>query len=343
MSMCDALQERFETRLIAKQTTSTLSIDELYESYHVKSRFQVALIRTKKLPGFYLLNVLWEVFLFKPKYIYGRYFLGLLFLSIFGYHVFYENHLPINYGSAFQTFLFRYLAKKSSRFHLIVITHQLKNYYQTKFGIDNIEVLPDAAFPNSCEQKIPLSESIIHIGYIGSLHKGKGMELLDEIIEECKNQTFHFHVIGGSPEQVAEWKKKLSRQPITFYGYRPVKDLDCYRKSFDVLIAPYSQRVRISGGKDASQWMSPLKIFEYMAAKVPIISTDLAVLREVLEHKRNAWLCSVDRIEEWLAGIKAIAKTDVGKNLADHAYKDFVNNYTWEIRADRVYTILTRS
>jgi len=37
-----------------------------------------------------------------------------------------------------------------------------------------------------------------------------------------------------------------------------------------------------------ADWMSPLKIFEYMAAGLPIVTSDLPVLREILAPGRDA-------------------------------------------------------
>ena len=56
---------------------------------------------------------------------------------------------------------------------------------------------------------------------------------------------------------------------------------------------PYQAKVSIGvKGHDTGRWMSPMKMFEYMAAGVPVISSDLAVLREILINEKNALLVS---------------------------------------------------
>ena len=44
---------------------------------------------------------------------------------------------------------------------------------------------------------------------------------------------------------------------------------------------PYQKQSHV-GHKDISKWMSPLKMFEYMAHKTVIISSNHRVLKEVL-------------------------------------------------------------
>jgi glycosyltransferase involved in cell wall biosynthesis len=42
--------------------------------------------------------------------------------------------------------------------------------------------------------------------------------------------------------------------------------------------------VSVLGKGNTVGWISPLKIFEYIAAKRPIIASDLPVLREILTN-----------------------------------------------------------
>ncbi len=52
--------------------------------------------------------------------------------------------------------------------------------------------------------------------------------------------------------------------------------------------------------------MSPLKLFEYMAHGLPIVSSDLPALREVLENESNALLCDPDDIVAWVSAIERL-------------------------------------
>ena len=83
--------------------------------------------------------------------------------------------------------------------------------------------------------------------------------------------------------------------------------------------------------------MSPLKMFEYMASGRPIIASDLPVLREVLEHERNAILVAPDDINGWVRSIQYLADDEkVRERLAHQASIDLKQSYTWEKRAQKV-------
>ena len=70
---------------------------------------------------------------------------------------------------------------------------------------------------------------------------------------------------------------------------------------------PYQRNVSIGiKGSNTADWMSPLKLFEYMSSGVPIISSDLPVLREILEDRRNALLVPPKNFDSWDEALKII-------------------------------------
>ena len=88
---------------------------------------------------------------------------------------------------------------------------------------------------------------------------------------------------------------------------------------------------------DYSRWTTPLKMFEYMAAGRPIVASDLPVIREVLEHGRNALLVPPDNLEAWETAVRTlITDASLRTGLAQAAVKDFHREYTREARARRV-------
>ena len=86
-------------------------------------------------------------------------------------------------------------------------------------------------------------------------------------------------------------------------------------------------------GINISSYTSPLKLFEYMSHHKAIISSDLPVLREVLNQK-NSLLVEHDNSKGWIDGIEILKNPLKRNKISIQAFKDF-NNYTWKNRAKR--------
>jgi glycosyltransferase involved in cell wall biosynthesis len=101
------------------------------------------------------------------------------------------------------------------------------------------------------------------------------------------------------------------------------------------MLAPYQEKVAIFGGKgDTSRWMSPLKIFEYMAYGKAFIASDLNVLKEVLKHRYNSMLCPADDYEAWKSALIELQNNkDFAVLLGKNAREDVSSKYTWKLRA----------
>jgi glycosyltransferase involved in cell wall biosynthesis len=75
-----------------------------------------------------------------------------------------------------------------------------------------------------------------------------------------------------------------------------------------------------------------MKMFEYMACKRAIISSDLSVIREVL-NPSNAMLCPPEDIDAWSQALGSlIFNEDKRYTLAEQAWLD-IQQYTWQERA----------
>jgi len=103
----------------------------------------------------------------------------------------------------------------------------------------------------------------------------------------------------------------------------------------DILIAPYFRQ---------AYGFSPLKIFEYMAVKKPIISNNLPEIKEVLKNEENALLVSCENAEEMKEAIKRIInEKKLRKKISENAYKTVAKNYSWKKHAktyENIYEML---
>ena len=101
-----------------------------------------------------------------------------------------------------------------------------------------------------------------------------------------------------------------------------------YMAASDVLVMPFPRY------KHYEFFMSPLKMFEYMAAKRPIVASSLVSVREVIEDGVNGILVEPGVISELADGIKRALEPGA-EELAKNALNK-VKYYQWSERAERI-------
>lgn len=343
MKMCQAFANNGHDvdLLIPNKADKSIHAEDVYDFYGVEKCFRITRIPLLKSKiGFfvYTFRAVWKAKKMNPDLVYTRFLYSAFLSLLFGLPTIYEIHAPFE---RITERIFFFLTNKKKLKKIIVISNSLRDYFLNKYGIDKerISVAPDGA--DSVEsgigfKKISKNESEMAVGYIGNLYKGRGMEIISKIAERCP--WIRFHIVGGSPEDLDYWNSKLSDfENIILHGYVPHRDVNGYMLSFDALIAPYQQKVTIQGKGDTCQWMSPLKIFEYMAAGKAILSSDLPALKEVLRHGENSLLAPPEDIDGWVSNLELIRKdVELRKKLGKNAKMDFENSYTWKARANNI-------
>jgi glycosyltransferase involved in cell wall biosynthesis len=101
---------------------------------------------------------------------------------------------------------------------------------------------------------------------------------------------------------------------------------------------PYQYEVSIGiDFHDTARWMSPMKMFEYMASGVTVISSDLPVLREILQDGFNALLVEPNDSNAWTSALLSLMHdSELPRRLALQARSDFIKYHTWSIRANKI-------
>ena len=173
-------------------------------------------------------------------------------------------------------------------------------------------------------------------GYTGHLYAGRGVELL--LALAARLPGVNFLIVGGELQDVEKLRKRIrvvGLNNVILTGFVPNAELPRYQAACDVLLMPYQRQVAASSGGDISRYLSPMKLFEYLACERPIISSDLPVLREVL-HAENSILLSCDDVDAWVSALHQL-ETDPGlcRRLAAQARQD-AQQYTWEARAKKI-------
>jgi glycosyltransferase involved in cell wall biosynthesis len=233
---------------------------------------------------------------------------------------------------------------------LVLITESLRRHLLKEFGQirQPIVVAHDgaSAIATKCGAGgRHLGGGRFHVGYIGNLYPGKGMELISQLAPLCCWATFH--VIGGPKAQDIHWRiQTAGLENLTFHGQVTHEEAQRYIAAMDVVLAPYQTRVEGIGGalSDLAEWMSPLKIFEYMSHGKAILASDLPVLREILTAGKHAILCTADDALSWQHAL-LLLRDDAGlrSNLGANAKAHFLKSYTWTSRVNTILSAVRES
>jgi len=146
--------------------------------------------------------------------------------------------------------------------------------------------------------------------------------------------------VGGPMDAVPRYLKLASRTGLSerrlkFVDHVAHVDVPYWIRAFDVAVAPFPDT------EHYAYFMSPLKLFEYMAARVPIIISDFPSIRDVVQHGETAWLVKPADPHALALGIQYILDNrDLAQKLAGRAAKD-IEKYTWEHRINQLLKRIT--
>jgi len=233
----------------------------------------------------------------------------------------------------------RWLSTRTNLVAVVVVSRGMADWYATRFPALRLVVEPGAA-----EEREPLrsgrrgSVGPFTVGYVGHLYPGRGVEVIRALALGLPD--VQFHVVGGTDKDVRRCREAMIATNLVFHGHVPHARVPSLIGAFDVLLAPYQRRVMVEGGAETSAVMSPLKLFEYMSYGLPIVCSDLPVLREVLDDE-VAVLVPPDDLAAWQTAVARLRDDGAHRReLGAAAHARFSARHTWNARARRILTLL---
>lgn len=168
--------------------------------------------------------------------------------------------------------------------------------------------------------------------YTGHLYSWKGADTLAEAASYVPDAAFYF--VGGTEEDVRRFKGAHTGPTIHVMGHQPHALIPVWQRAAHVLVLPNSGAARIS-----SLYTSPMKLFEYMASRTPIVASDVPAVREVLSEEAGL-LVAPDNAEALGMAIREVLTHPTeAVARAEVAYQQ-VSTHDWEARARRIGEVL---
>lgn len=162
--------------------------------------------------------------------------------------------------------------------------------------------------------------------YCGSLQPGKGARFLARLAPALPEA--HLAVVGGSPQESQDLAQAHAAANLFVHPAVPHAQVPDLLADAAVLVLPYTGTDRIAAA------MSPLKLFEALAAGHPIVAADLPVLREVLTPETALFFPPGDA-----AACAATIRAALGLSPADRTAwqaRARAAAWSWDDRARRI-------
>jgi glycosyltransferase involved in cell wall biosynthesis len=194
-------------------------------------------------------------------------------------------------------------------------------------NLQTYENLPDKKQAREQLSGFTIPTDAICLGFVGFARKWHGLETIIKLIaEETQKQPsikLHFLIIGDGPaiESCMECAKSLNlSDQVHFTGFIEQAKIPAYLSSIDIALQP-----------SVTEYASPLKLFEYMAASLAIIAPNQNNIQEVLKDGSNALLFNIGDQGMLMEHIRAlIHNPQLRSELGQAAYQTIIDNkHTW--------------
>ncbi len=217
------------------------------------------------------------------------------------------------------------------------------NLIKLKIPKEKIQVISNGAdLDMECAEV--LDKPANYIIYFGALQHWQGVDDLIKAFAGLKDFEDLKLVICSSnrPSYSKPYRKlaeKLNVEQNIIWKYQlPKEELYNWVQHAKLSIAPMKDTER-----NLLQGFSPLKVFESMALKTPVVGTDLPSMREIITDKENGRLVRPDRPAELSRVIRFMLDyPDYANNLGIKGRLTVENNFSWPQKIKELHDIYSK-
>jgi len=271
-------------------------------------------------------DIIWiywiEAFLFAKKTkIKGRYFFDV------DHNIIEDENLPDHKRHIIKETLLD-IAKRSEK---ILSSSRSMNAWFKQHGFSNLVYLRNGIDSSRFSKPLYEPEDIKHLSsprvlYVGTLSKWIDTDLFLELIEQHK--TWNFIVIGENYK--TEISKKLMQYPnVSLLGFKDAEEIPHYMANVNIGLGIYKNL----------HWLDvdSMKFYEYIAAGVPVISTNYHTNIEADFGHLIKTTMDIDEMGEAMNHFLFQKKQE--KEIWRQKCDTFVNDHSWAKRVEQVVNI----
>ena len=348
LKLCEALvREGFRVEILAPRLWQNSTADPFNSESHER-KVPIRRVFTIDLPGIgfsgrlgfliYALSFSIKAFFYCLRYprsgivFFSHDYIPLALLAIIRQNVFYDVHHFPGWNP-----LYRILTRRAGGFG--TQTRWKNEELQKRFSIPASKIVywPNGTdlrifnVPHSKEAArkilgIPLDKKVVI--YTGHLFPWKGVDTL-VAARRLLPENYVIYIVGG------EKNNRRDEGGIVYIPFQAHEKIPLWLWAADVLVLPNTGKEKVS-----LYYTSPLKLFEYMASRRPIVASRLPSITEILSEE-IAYLAEPDDPASFAVRIQEACNDGFEANRrAIEAEKRVRRSYTWEERARHLAPLL---
>ena len=221
---------------------------------------------------------------------------------------------------------------------LIAVSDAVKTYLMNYVDSSKIHVIPNGVNPHRFSTLRPATEpETFTVGFVGTLKPWHGLPILTEAFSLLHQRVPNAKllIVGDGPER-ENLQMELAARGLDahaqFTGAVNPDQVPQLLAAMDVAVAPYAAQ--------SDFYFSPLKVYEYMAAGLPVVVSRIGQLADLIDPGVNGILCPPgDAIALAEALEKLWRSPTLRHTLGQAARQTAIANHTWDAIAQKILCI----
>lgn len=212
---------------------------------------------------------------------------------------------------------------------IIAVSPGVKDYLDSFAEAQGrVHVVANGVDPKRFQNTKPASRAEPVIGFVGTLKPWHGVQsLLDAFaLLRQRGTRARLSIVGDGPEfgNIHQWLENRDLLPYTdFSGAVEPSLIPHFLAKMDIGVAPYPELQNF--------YFSPLKIYEYMAAGLPVITTCVGHLPDIITHEKTGLLVPPDDPQALSAALERLLDDDALRlSLGQAGRTEVERSHSWQ-------------
>ena len=188
----------------------------------------------------------------------------------------------------------------------------------------------------------PVDQSAFVIFYVGYISRIRGIGTILEALAELRRRipAARLELAGAAKEADRQWLseevERLALQgAVRYHGEMPSEDVWRNIESSSVCVFPFELSYL--------DYVIPVKVFEFLALRRPLVSSNLEGVASVIQHGYNGLLVEPGNVDAWVKALYALATdAELYQRLSNHA-RPSIESFAWENINQRILQAMTAS